>query len=165
MTAREKLLSEALCKLLQWHGVIRPNAGPTGPELLAIVDDVTSQDPPPYTPQLWRTIITGSYAYGTPTPDSDLDIVVCMGSDDLELLRKHADDASDLKRAHPSDFDGALSSGSFRFGKLNVIACVDPALFDTWWFGTHFLKTKAPVTRDQAVRYLQKKRKELKEIK
>jgi predicted nucleotidyltransferase len=34
-----------------------------------------------------KIILFGSYAYGVPTPDSDVDLLVVMGSDDSPALR------------------------------------------------------------------------------
>jgi predicted nucleotidyltransferase len=63
-----------------------------------------------------NAFITGSYAYGVPHKDSDIDLVVCLegGTIDEETLWDHSE-----------------SNKSCRFGKLNLILLA-PDRFAEW---------------------------------
>jgi hypothetical protein len=95
-----------------------------------------------------KSFITGSYAYGTPTKKSDIDLVVLMDGDWMERIRGFADTCDTKKEYY---FAGGNVSYSLRFGKLNLIAVSDEAEFAAWQYGTAVLKRKKPVTREQAV--------------
>lgn len=107
----------------------------------------------------WRALVTGSRAYGIPKHRSDIDLVVLVSLDDLDRLKEMADKVEFVRQpGGESDGSGEISSGSFRFGMLNLIAVTDSRAFKVWQEGTAFLKTKAPVSREQATKYLRKKR-------
>jgi hypothetical protein len=86
-----------------------------------------------------KAFLTGSRAYGTPRPDSDVDLVVCVSKDEAAKLRELSDDPD---------------ARSVRFGRLNLVICTDRKLWDAWALGTDELKARAPVTRDEAKRVL-----------
>lgn len=105
-----------------------------------------------------KPFITGSHAYGEPNSDSDIDLVVLVDVETVQQLLAASENVDD----HPvRDSDGGATRGSFRFGGLNLICVTDEVAFDCWKDGTDFLKTKAPVTREQAVKYFRKKRERL----
>jgi len=86
--------------------------------------------------------VTGSYAYGAPRPDSDIDLVVLVDTDTQVLLQQHSAD-----------------KGPIRFGKLNLIAVTSTRLFEAWARGTDQMiqereETGEPVSRDRAVEVL-----------
>lgn len=83
----------------------------------------------------------GSYAYGTPTEKSDVDLVVQLTEDDEGTLRRAL---------------GLPEWGVVRIGKLNLIVARTEAQYDTWCEGINQLKRLAPVTRDQAVAHFDK---------
>lgn len=127
-----------------------------------------------------NAIVTGSRAYGEPrkatahVPPSDLDLVVKVSGEDLKRLQDFFAECKDSP--HPETMesvsesfepggneittpsDGGSRNGSFRFGPLNLIVVTDELAFDVWKDGCEFLKTKAPVPRDKAVKYYRKKR-------
>lgn len=99
-----------------------------------------------------NAFLTGSHAYGTPTAESDIDLVVLIDDASFDVLSRLSDceeDESD-KRKYAAD----MVSGSFRFGQLNLIAVSDKNLFDIWKKGTDQLIAERPVTRDHAVAVL-----------
>ena len=61
-----------------------------------------------------NAFITGSYAYGVPHKDSDIDLVVCLDGIDEDTLWDHSE-----------------SDKSCRFGKLNLILLA-PDRFAEW---------------------------------
>lgn len=96
-----------------------------------------------------KALLTGSYAYGTPTKDSDIDLVVLMTEDTLRELIKHND--NELRE----DLDNYEPLGAnLKFGKLNLIAVTEYGLFKVWEQGTQHLIDRRPVSRDEAVEYL-----------
>lgn len=80
--------------------------------------------------------LTGSHAYGTPTADSDIDMVVWAEDAQLREL---------------------LVGGGYpiRYGKLNIILCDNETDWGIWKKGTEALKRVAPVDRETAVAFLQ----------
>ncbi len=83
--------------------------------------------------------ITGSLAYGTPTSDSDIDIVIPpMSETDLNLLRTFSEGGAVL-----------------RFGKLNIIIAPTEEAFDLWKQCNDKLEAMSPVTRGFAVSYIE----------
>lgn len=97
---------------------------------------------------LVNAFATGSRVYGTPRPDSDLDLVVLVDSDDLARLRELAD-KTDTVEQEPDD--KSYPSDSLRFGKLNLICISSHAVFEAWRKATDSLALRRPVTRDEAV--------------
>lgn len=103
----------------------------------------------------FKAFITGSHAYGTPGPGSDIDVVVRC---DLDVVAKltallaepEAKPASDeLLTEEPSGKD--YPQLHVRSGRLNLLLCASDERFDVWRDGTAELKAMAPVTRDVAV--------------
>jgi len=72
-----------------------------------------------------EAFITGSHAYGTPTDESDIDLVVWVGGDAKTLL---------AKEGYP-----------IRFGNLNLILVDSEEQWTAWEAGTNALKRIAPV--------------------
>lgn len=72
-----------------------------------------------------KAFITGSRAYGKPTEESDLDLVIlCTVGTELQL-RRFADQLDD--------------SRAIRFGKLNIITCTDDKQYSLWKYCTEYL--------------------------
>lgn len=94
--------------------------------------------------------LTGSHAYGTPTADSDVDLVVRVTDAatlaDLLLCAEVATAAKDK----PASAVG-LPQSSYRFGRLNIILCHTDRQYADWRDGTALLIASRPVTRDRAV--------------
>lgn len=93
-----------------------------------------------------KAFLTGSHVYGTPKPESDIDLVVLVSPADLALIMA-AHNASDR---NDTDYSGAVTA-SLKFGKLNLLLETREDRFAIWRLGTSELKTKAPVHRDVAV--------------
>lgn len=95
--------------------------------------------------------LTGSRAYGTPRPDSDVDLCVLLSHDDLEALALQA------PQANGEPASGDENDASLRFGRLNLIAMTDPDRFAAWKEATAELVARKPVTRDQAIKLIDEK--------
>lgn len=80
--------------------------------------------------------ICGSWAYGTPTSESDVDVVMQISEDDEAVMRR----ALDLPEW-----------GTIRIGKLNIIVARTDQQYELWCRGIEDLKARAPVTRDEAI--------------
>ncbi len=91
-------------------------------------------------------ILTGSQVYGTPTKESDIDLVVLVNEKTANALQR-LDDTSDGE-------DRSAGEGSFslRFGTLNLIVLTDHRRFMSWVDGTKELGAKKPVERSVAVK-------------
>jgi len=73
------------------------------------------------------SFITGSRAYGTVTPKSDIDLVVRMDEATAQLLRKLSDPV--LTRSGDPQI-------VIKFGRINIIACTTDEQFAVWRLGT-----------------------------
>ena len=96
-----------------------------------------------------NSFITGSRVYGTPTEDSDIDLVILVSPEDSELLWDNRDE--DLKPDVPTEYN----RGTLRYGNLNIIAIEDSEQgrkqFEIWRSVTEDLKKRAPVTKEEAI--------------
>lgn len=73
-----------------------------------------------------RCFVTGSYRYGSPTEQSDIDLVV-YGVSDAQALEYVGGWSSDYEHHRQV---------SLKFGKLNMIVCKDEKLFEAWRVAT-----------------------------
>ncbi len=90
--------------------------------------------------------ITGSHAYGTPKPGSDVDVVVLLNP---EASNHVSVVCTDPRRGSSGEF---LDSVSYKFGGLDLIVCESIEFFnEVWKAGTDELIARKPVTRDEAV--------------
>ena len=85
-----------------------------------------------------RAYITGSRAYGTPREDSDIDLVIACGSNDLFELWESVDHVR------------------LMFGKLNLVAFnvdvpEEAARYERWLAVHKSLVARKPVTKEQAI--------------
>lgn len=89
-----------------------------------------------------HSFITGSHAYGTPRPDSDIDLVVLV------------DDETGYTLAQLSD----EGQSPIRFGSLNLILVFSEKEFFAWQGATEDLvnrkKQGEKITRDEAIRVI-----------
>lgn len=113
-----------------------------------------------------RAFVTGSRAYGTPrvcfedqSDCSDLDLVALVTEKDLERIRGFADEVG-LPQPECAEEYAAAGGFPFNFGGLNLIVCVDPRMFEVWKAGTRKLKRKAPVSREAAIKFMAKLRRD-----
>lgn len=83
-----------------------------------------------------KSFLTGSHVYGSPSADSDIDLVICVSKRDKQLLVKLSDN----------------KSFPLRFGKLNLILARSKSEFESWKEGTKLLIKRKPVTREEAVK-------------
>lgn len=89
---------------------------------------------------------TGSQVYGTPTPASDVDLVVCVTEGTLEWLMELAADSIE-----PDEYnDGSIS---IRCGKLNIIVLSSQEEFERWRTATNRLLSVKPVSKGDAKRF------------
>lgn len=103
--------------------------------------------------------MTGSFAYGITRNNSDIDLCVLLDISTLDLLRSKADQVSTRRSGIENERGNICLSDSLRFGKLNLLCFIDKGMYDVWKKATAFLIKKKPVTRKQAVKYIQKKMK------
>ena len=97
-----------------------------------------------------KCFLTGSRIYGTPTEDSDLDMVVLADDDMFDRLRAMYAHENDVDRQYEKD------SLSIRVGSLNMIVVKTELSFLAWKHAKDALVqevelTGRPVTRDRAV--------------
>ena len=89
-----------------------------------------------------KSLLTGSHAYGTPGPRSDIDIVMLASPYVIHTLSL---------LGLPADSGDEVSSASVKFGKLNLILLSDKQKFRAWRRATNRLVKRKPVTRREAV--------------
>jgi hypothetical protein len=80
--------------------------------------------------------ICGSWAYGTPNSESDVDVVMQISEEDEAKLREAL---------------GLPEWGTIRVGKLNIIVARTDQQYEIWCQGIEDLKARSPVTRDEAI--------------
>lgn len=100
-----------------------------------------------------EAFITGSHAYGVPTPDSDVDLVILMELHEATKLAR----LLGHKEAEPTSASlkqREMRGYSIKIGKLNLVVCTAEARFDAWREGTRILEDRAPVSRHDAVALL-----------
>lgn len=95
--------------------------------------------------------ITGSVAYGTPTDESDVDLVALTDKFTMALLLRYLESDWD-------EYAGVPNLLSLCFGRLNLLLTTEPKDYDIWRQGTEELKERAPVMRDEAVAHFAKLR-------
>ena len=83
-----------------------------------------------------NAFITGSYAYGVPNKNSDIDLVVCLGAGtvDGETLWDHSE-----------------SHNSCRFGKLNLILLAPDRFVEWKRVNDYLINLGYDVSREEAV--------------
>lgn len=87
-----------------------------------------------------KPFITGSRAYGTPTAESDVDLVIPpMISQDQHTIVKLSDNL-DIP---------------IKYGNLNLIIAPTEEAFWLWWKCTKELKQIKPVTRECAINLIE----------
>lgn len=91
---------------------------------------------------------TGSQVYGTPTEESDIDLAI------LEVGERLSDRLAPL--ANKSLVVSRDGHDSFKFGRLNILVFQNEKEFDAWKEATENLKTRRPVTREQAIAEIDK---------
>lgn len=97
--------------------------------------------------------LTGSHAYGQPRQgfsdawsNSDVDLAICVDDETFQTLKANAD---------PTGPGSGERERSLRFGSLNVI-CLTPEEFAAWREANDELVAQRPVTRDKAVRVIER---------
>lgn len=98
-----------------------------------------------------KSFLTGSRRYGTPHPDSDIDLVVLMDGPELTELAKLASNSDDFGSPGGPQYEDGFS---LRFGNLNLLCVTQEKHFKVWKQGTDELVAKKPVTRDEAILHL-----------
>lgn len=100
-----------------------------------------------------HAFVTGSRKYGTPRPDSDIDLVIFVESEsEYDLLVELADDQGSITCLE--EYEGLVLT-PLRFAKLNLICCVNHDEWQCWHDGTKQMETKRPIARDAAVALLE----------
>lgn len=91
-----------------------------------------------------QSFITGSYAYGTPTESSDIDMVILLNS-------------GNVLHTNFLKMQDVTESNKIMFGNLNIIAVYEQETFDAWQFATEELIKRKPVTRQEAIECIDEK--------
>lgn len=78
---------------------------------------------------MYEAFLTGSREYGTPRLDSDIDLVIYCNEKVARLL------VAEREQTEPA-------SKAIRFGKLNLIVCIEKPVYDAWNVGTTALKSR-----------------------
>lgn len=89
--------------------------------------------------------ISGSRAYGSPSKSADIDLVIKVSEETHQKLRKLAGVAD-----KPQD--------PIRFGLLNLICLTTDEDMAVWKVGTEQMAQEKPVSRDHAIKILDKLR-------
>lgn len=92
------------------------------------------------------SFLTGSFAYGKPNPESDIDLVVLVTEEEARKLA-----SLDTQEQDRPDYYGNTGTRSLRFGRLNLLVCTSEIHFAEWHQGTRLLKSIGPVDRPTAV--------------
>jgi hypothetical protein len=96
-----------------------------------------------------KSFLTGSRAYGTPRPDSDIDLAILLDDDGPVPAFGKLAEYSDGDGVDP-DY-GDMRSDFLRFGNLNLICFFDDEVFGAWRRATDDLQNMRPATREQAI--------------
>lgn len=98
-------------------------------------------------------LLTGSHAYGCPTRDSDVDVVLyCEDREIVKILCLAADAVLTSPKVEDDQrYVTAKTDTALRFGRLNVLIVTNADAFDRWSLGTSQLKAFRPVQRETAV--------------
>lgn len=92
-----------------------------------------------------NAFLTGSHVYGKPTKKSDIDLVVRMDAKELlQLARAIGQDISEAEHY-------GHGSVSLRFGKLNLIVCVNDTSWSAWDAATKVEEEFGPRSREKTV--------------
>jgi hypothetical protein len=102
----------------------------------------------PKSVNVFTTFLTGSRVYGTPTPESDMDMVMFIDYFNLNLLINSG--ICDKVNIFPHD-----GSVGIKIGKLNLICLTKQESYKIWLDRTNILLNKAPVTREDAIAELE----------
>ena len=90
-----------------------------------------------------NAFVTGSRAYGTPSNDSDTDLVIRVSYEDFIKLAEAAGRCDEFTVSVPH---------SLQFGKLNVIALTSDEEYNKWKAAYDICKSKAPCSREKAIK-------------
>lgn len=99
-----------------------------------------------------NAFLTGSQIYGSPTENSDIDLVVSMDDENRARLWALVKDSE--KKANfntDADYGGNLN---LQFGRLNLIVLKSDIEMANWKVGTVMLERQGPVSRERAVEVL-----------
>lgn len=129
-------------------------------------------------------LLTGSRAYGSPTEESDWDLVVLVTKEEAKALAKafngsltydspgEPGQGTQLEVTSQIPFPSLphvesipvlppLISSSIKIGSLNLLLVTSKAQLSAWQAGTEWLKSVGPVGRDEAVSLFTKLRETL----
>jgi predicted nucleotidyltransferase len=95
--------------------------------------------------------VTGSWAYGEPRPDSDIDVVVLCTDQELTQLVHRYPGLQTLGSSDNSAVDEDREAYSLRVHDVNLLATNSPKVYECWLDGTRALTLASPVTREGAV--------------
>lgn len=94
--------------------------------------------------------LTGSRAYGKPTPESDIDIVILITKEALGKIFELGPVTTE-----DTHYGSAETGVTLRYGNLNLIFVASQAQYNAWKQGTDELREVAPVSKDEAIKHFQ----------
>lgn len=98
-----------------------------------------------------NAFLTGSRVYGSPAPDSDIDIAVLLSHGEIAQLLNLSKQNEEV-----SETPGATCS--IRFGNLNIIATHIETEFAAWLIATRDLEKVKPVPKEDCCKHFDKVR-------
>ena len=99
-----------------------------------------------------NAFLTGSQIYGSPTENSDIDLVVSMDDENRARLWALVKDSEKKVNFNTdADYGGNLN---LQFGRLNLIVLKSDIEMANWKVGTVMLERQCPVSRERAVEVL-----------
>lgn len=103
-----------------------------------------------------KAFCTGSQVFGIPRPDSDIDLVLLLDADDVILLASHADQVEGgvgWEDAPPEYGNGQVT---LRFGKLNLLCCIDENYYNGWKQATEDAMELRPLSKNESATFFEK---------
>jgi len=99
-----------------------------------------------------KAFLTGSQVYGTPSKESDIDLVVCMTVSDVNTMVRVLTE----KGEKPEHVDYGDGQSSIKIGSLNLLVCHTDKRYASWLLGTQVLMQErqtrhSPLTREHAI--------------
>ena len=107
-----------------------------------------------------KAMLTGSRVYGTPGPDSDVDLIICYDTnaeygilstiEDMRVPEECQDYTALPDKDKVRGYGPGSSKLNLRLGKLNLIV-VSKQEYEAWNQGTELLKSIKPTTKEVAI--------------
>lgn len=114
----------------------------------------------PFEHQPLLAFMAGSWVYGKPKPDSDVDVVIACTPEEACNIAKHADWA----RFPPAGVRTGYKNTTIRFGRLNLICVHTTEDYNAWLLATRSLKARGPMEKPQCIEFVEAVRAGVREL-